>query len=134
MISSPVDRKLTRGRRATASSPRPPAAASDSRQASSFMPRSSSSSPPRKSQPAGRTFSPLGEAGASTMSPSRRASSWITTVSDPDGSAAPVKMRTASPRASAAAYGSPAALSPAIRSRPGASADASAHPSIAEAG
>jgi hypothetical protein len=55
-------------------------------------------------------------------------------VSAPGGTAAPVKIRTASPRPIGASNGLPAALSPTIFSRPGASALASAQPSMAEAG
>ena len=55
-----------------------------------------------------------------TLSPSRLVTSWITTVSVPDGITAPVKMRAASPGPIARSNGRPAATSPITRSTAGA--------------
>jgi hypothetical protein len=93
--SSPVDTMLMRGRRITPTRSRPAEAQRDSRQGSSRSPEARSRSPARKSRPACRTLSPTTAEGTSTPSPSRRASSWMTTASAPSGRAAPVKIRIA---------------------------------------
>ncbi len=108
--SSPVARMATTGLRRTASVSCPMAAASVSACASRLRPLRRSIWPCVKSTPRARTLA-IGFAGSRTItsSPSRSVFSWMTTVSAPSGSGAPVKMRTASRAASRPRWPRPAA-------------------------
>ena len=98
--------RAPRRRRCPASTPRWPAPITS--------PGSNTGSPARRSSPAARTASPAGtSASMATRAPSsrRRVCSTITTASAPSGIGAPVKIRIASPGASARSAGWPAATS-----------------------
>ena len=119
--SSPLLRMAMRGARTTGTCAMPDAAASDSAMPSSLRPAASKSVPAEKSQPRGRIFFPAAAAGTVMLSPSRRTSSWMTTVSAPSGIAAPVEMRIAVPASQRPSKPRPAADSPINRKVPGVS-------------
>ena len=96
--SSPVDKIATRGLRRTISQGTFMAAAIPISRAVKTLPAWSKTSPVLKSRPAGRTNLPLAPASRTvTVSPLASVSSWMTIVSAPLGTGAPVKMRAASP-------------------------------------
>ena len=102
-----------RGARRTCKLAWPAAAARVIAEASSRRPARSSVSPWRKSPPARRMLAPrLAASRTLSVSPLRSVSSWMTTQSAPLGTAAPVKMRTASPGPTSPANGPPALDSP----------------------
>ena len=81
--------------------------------AASRRPAANTSRPAATSSPARRTFRPASTSLAMRTDPSLSAArSWMTTVSAPLGTIAPVKIRTASPGPSVPPYGRPAQAVP----------------------
>ncbi len=107
--SSPVQRIATVGRAATGTVARPAATAAASSAGPSRVPAATTSAPATRSSPGPRTFAPGLASTCSVTAPSRSsASSWRTTASAPDGSAAPVEIRAAVAASSGPGAGWPA--------------------------
>src|SRR5437660_1296418 len=104
MISSPVERMATRGRRTTFTSPRPIAARTPVSRADRRVPFLRTSSPRAMSVPAKVTPAPGATGRRTRISASSRSPSWaivvcstMTTASAPRGSMLPVAIKVAGP-------------------------------------